>query len=422
MMLSEDVLPADKLDHAATLINSGQRLTLPPEVRTALLTAIRTARSRAPQPTNPSAWKWKTGIAAAIVFVIFLFQPWTQYRWAALRDTVPAYESFIRNHPSTDYADSARERIRILREDSVWQATQLSDDIQKLRYYLKVYPDGKYAYDAKLAATTSADNKWQAVSQPYAATEVTRFLKEYPEVNLIKVESAVWNDAKNSDEITRVRAYQKLFPDGKFSKAAAATATKLADAHWLRIASSRSEAVLKRFLVEFPETTRQKDAETQIQALYNDLSWVQQQGTLDAYQRYLRQNPASPERSFVEKKIIDLEVAAIAAGDHGVLPKAQTVSADSRSSSAEVTIENGTSYELTVRYSGPDSQKIVIPASATRSLTLQVGSYTVAASVSAANVRNYVGTDTMQGGRYSSRFYIATSLSPLFGTEFKRGK
>ena len=103
-----------------------------------------------------------------------------------------------------------------------------------------------------------------------------------------------------------------------------------------------------------------------------------------------------------------------------MLPRAQPISSDSRSSSAEVNVENGTSYELTVRYSGPDSQKLVIPTGATRSLALRVGSYTVAASVSADNVRNYVGTDTMQGGRYESRFYIETSLSPTFGTGFKK--
>jgi hypothetical protein len=350
MMLSEDVLPADQLDHAANLIHSGQRITLPLELQTTLLTAIRTARSSAPQPTNPAAWKWEAGIVAAVAFVLFLFQPWTQYRWAALQDTVPAYESFIRNHPSTDYADSARERIRILREDSVWRAAQLSDDIHKLRDYLKVYPDGKYTAEAKTQCVDLADQQWKPLTK------------------------------------------------------------------------SRSESAIRQFIENYPETTRIKDAEKRIQQLYNDFTWVQEQDTVQAYKRYLERNPQVANRAAIEKKIIDLEVAAIAAGDHGVLPKAQPISSDSRSPYAEVRVENGTGYELTVRYSGPDSQKIVIPASATKSLSLRVGTYTVAATVSAANVRNYVGTDTMPGGGYESRFYIETSFSPSFRTGFKKRK
>src|SRR5207237_740973 len=129
-----------------------------------------------------------------------------------------------------------------------------------------------------------------------------------------------------------------------------------------------------------------------------------------AYRRYLQRNPSDSRRAAIERKIIDLEVAEIAAGDHGTLPAAQRLSSNSYGRFADICVENGTSYELTVRYSGSDSKKIVIPAGETSSLQLAVGAYTVAASVSAANVRNYVGTDTLQGGQYSSRFYIRSSF------------
>lgn len=49
-------------------------------------------------------------------------------------------------------------------------------------------------------------------------------------------------------------------------------------------------------------------------------------------------------------------------------------------------------------YSGPTSKKLVVPVSETRSLTLAPGAYQIAASVNAANVRNYYGVDTMKGG------------------------
>ncbi|MGI8437980.1 MAG: hypothetical protein ACR2NX_13940 [Chthoniobacterales bacterium] len=281
-------------------------------------------------------------------FTIFLFQPWTQYRWAAFKDTVPVYESFIARHPATDYAGSARERIRILRENSVWRVAKVSEDINKLRDYLRIYPDGKYTAEAR----------------------------------------------------TRCVA--------------------LADQQWAPLAKSRSESAIRQFLKDYPETTRIEEAEKRVQQLYDDFTWVQEQNTVEAYKRYLERNPQVANRAAIETTIIDLEVAAIASGEHGVLPKAQPISSDSRSSYAEVTVENSTGYELTVRYSGPDSKKIVIPAGATNSLSLGVGTYTVAASVSAFNVRNYVGTDTMRGGGYESRFYI--SFGPSFETGFKKRK
>ncbi len=289
---------------------------------------------------KPSAWKWKAGMAAGVAFIIFLFQPWPQYRWAAFQDTVPGYESFIVKHPATDYADSARERVRILKEDSVWQAAQGSDDINQLRDYLRVYPAGKYIAKAKTQCVDLANQQWQLLDQ------------------------------------------------------------------------SRSESAIRQFLKHYPETTRTEEAETRIQQLYNDFTWVQEQDTVEAYTRYLEHNPQVANRAAIEKTIIDLEVAVIAAGAHEKLPKAQPISSDSRSPSAEVRVENGTGYELTVRYSGLHSQKIVIPANATKSVSLRVGTYAVAASVSAARVRNYVGTETMQGGGYDVRFYIETSFIP----------
>jgi hypothetical protein len=108
----------------------------------------------------------------------------------------------------------------------------------------------------------------------------------------------------------------------------------------------------------------------------------------------------------------------------GPLPKAQALSYGG--TSTDVDVENKTGYELTVRYSGPSSKKLVIPVGATRSVALVPGAYQVAASVNAANVTNYFGSDTMQGGRYSSSFFIQSSYGgssfsvPSFTPERRR--
>lgn len=223
-------------------------------------------------------------------------------------------------------------------------------------------------------------------------------------------EELSWQAAKASGDVREFRKYLGSYPSGTYAIEAKGDIVAGSDRQWAAIKDLRSEREIANFIKSFPESTHINDAETLRNSLYDDVDWVTKEGTLVAYRRYLQRNPNAALRTTVEKKLIDLEVAEIAAGDHGTLPAAQRVSSNSYGSFSNVCIENGTSYELTVRYSGSDSKKLVVPAGERGSLQLLVGPYTVAASVSAANVRNYVGSDTLQGGEYSSRFYIRSSL------------
>jgi hypothetical protein len=143
------------------------------------------------------------------------------------------------------------------------------------------------------------------------------------------------------------------------------------------------------------------------QELYNDIDWVFKQDKLAHYRQFAYRHPSHPQINSIEKRIIDLEVKEIAGGEYGEMPPAQVQSLGG--SYAHVEIKNDTEYELTLRYSGPDSKKLVIPIGETRSIALVPGSYKVGASVNATNVTNFYGLDTMQGGKYSSSFFILGS-------------
>ena len=56
----------------------------------------------------------------------------------------------------------------------------------------------------------------------------------------------------------------------------------------------------------------------------------------------------------------------------------------------------------------PDSKRLVINAGGTKSVRLKNGQYRVAASVSAANVSNYAGSENLNGGSYNVDYYIST--------------
>jgi hypothetical protein len=303
----------------------------------------------------------------------------------------------------------------VLREPEVWSEATEANQIGLLRDYIRVYSDGKHLDQAKAQVTALADAQWNLICETNSKGTVLRFLTEYPETTkvpaaearIVTIADAQWRLIANTDSKAEVLRFLNEYPETTKRSEAESRVVAIADAQWRRIAAGRSVPEINRFLIEYPETTMRADAERRIQELYNDWNWVREQDSIEHYQRFAARNPLHPERKWIEKRIIDLEVAQIASGEHGELPRAQPLS--SGGATVELEVENRTSYELTVRYSGPESKKLVIPPGATRTVSLPPGDYKVAASVTAANVRNYYGSDAMRGGRYSSSFYIQSS-------------
>ena len=137
---------------------------------------------------------------------------------------------------------------------------------------------------------------------------------------------------------------------------------------------------------------------------------AQKQNTLSAYNKYKALYPKGKHISQAEKKIIDLEVADVYAGDYGTLPSMDMVGYGS-GPTTHITVENNTSYTLTILYSGTESKRLVIRPNGSSSITLKNGVYRIAASVNAANVRKYAGTENLNGGSYESSYYISTTRS-----------
>lgn len=131
------------------------------------------------------------------------------------------------------------------------------------------------------------------------------------------------------------------------------------------------------------------------------------ENSISAYEKYKSLYPNGAHIGICEKKLIDLEVSRIYAGEYGALP-AMDRTGYGGGSTSHITVTNSTSYTLTILYSGSDSKKLVIGAGKTKSVRLKNGQYRVAASVSASNVSNYAGTENLLGGDYSVDYYIRT--------------
>ncbi|MFZ9938382.1 MAG: hypothetical protein ACO3JG_15190 [Luteolibacter sp.] len=176
---------------------------------------------------------------------------------------------------------------------------------------------------------------------------------------------------------------------------------------WKRLEKSSYIAELEAFIRKFSSHEVAGLAKKRIAALCRNAEWVSSQDRLELDRKHLSLVPDSSRRAEFEKRVIDLEVAEIARGEHGKLPPADPVQSTG-GTEANIEIENHTRYTLTVRYSGRQSYRFDIPAGQTRVVHLATGPYQVAATVSSPSVIPYAGSDTLQGGRYSSKFYIET--------------
>ena len=146
-----------------------------------------------------------------------------------------------------------------------------------------------------------------------------------------------------------------------------------------------------------------------LEVVFNDeeTAWnfAESEKTIDLYEEYLKHFPDGKHHALADKRIIDLQVSDIFAGEHGTLPAMAKTGGGG--STSRIHIKNNTSYTLTVLYSGNDSKRLVLSPQQSSNVSLPNGTYKIAASVNASNVRSFAGSESLTGGSYDVEYYIS---------------
>jgi len=305
-----------------------------------------------------------------------------QMHWEVARaaNTIAAYEEFLRNHPSGKLADQARIRLELYSTQRDWQIARTTDTIPAYEEFLSKHPSGGLADQARirLEELYSIQRDWQTARAADTISAYEEFLSKHPSGELadqarIQLElystQRDWQIARTTDTIPAYEEFLSKHPSGE-----------LADQ-----ARLRAEAMRK----ELPDWRK-----------------ALKENTVEAYTAFLKRHPNSPFAEKAQGKIVDLEVSSIMGGEHGKLPSSNKISDDSSRNYSVLNIHNNTSYNLTIRYSGQESFKVIFSPGEKGSLEVLRGNYRVAASVDAANVKNYAGEMTSDGGNYQVTYYI----------------
>lgn len=277
------------------------------------------------------------------------------------------------------------------------------------RSYAQLYPEGKHAADVQNRLRALVRQAWNKEPKPYTRPAVMEFSKSHPEMPEQEIQREVTQWLLTEGDLETRRSFCAWVSDvdrrQQLKELIYAEERKLWADEWCKLTDEKR---LNALADEVLEDDIRRQLRERSKNLYRDFEFVSRMDTAEAYEKYLTLCPQSPQAAQAKKRLIDLQVAEIAAGKHGDLPASTPVASHRRGSKASLAVKNDTSYPITVLYSGPDSQKLEIPARTTRSLSLKVGNYRVAVTTTQPGVHPFYGESKLTAGEYEETFYIRT--------------
>ena len=103
------------------------------------------------------------------------------FQQASAANTVAAYQDFIKQHPNTDLAVQAQNRVNALEDDQEWADAQQANTLEAYQKYLQAQPSGMHSADArdKITGFERAD-AWKTALAANTPAAIQAFLQKYP--------------------------------------------------------------------------------------------------------------------------------------------------------------------------------------------------------------------------------------------------
>lgn len=313
-------------------------------------------------------------------------------------NTIEEYQNFIKKHENTDtkYIDSCYIYMSILYEQKLNQCYNIKDYESFINKYDERFPSISCSKFIKLAK-----DKVDSIRYEYLQVQ----LKDKSEESILSLQEFIekypYSKYLNNCKEDIKKIYQKELDKS------------LHNINQLRsyVEKYNSSIFDQKYKVEYINIACKNIKLLEWSTDEDAWNTTITNGDLFSYRKYSQLYPYGKYINKANKRIIDLEVDKIFGSSYGELPKMNKEYSNQNKSCSTITVENSTSYTLTLLYSGIESKRLIIKPLSTQSITLPNGYYRIAASVNSSNIRAFAGNENLVGGNYSTSYYIEASYT-----------
>jgi hypothetical protein len=222
-----------------------------------------------------------------------------------------------------------------------------------------------------------------------------------------------WKKIETCERREEYEKFIKKYPKSTYSDSAKFRLSHIdLEQAWQTAINDSSIPGYKDFLIRHPDSKYDSIAKINLNRILLAESWdeTRKVNSIKGYKAFIALYPKSKYVSIARKKIIELEVQDIEKSNPGQLPVNSALQSHDRSYSI-YNIFNNTDFDLTIRYVGVDTFKVIFIPHEKGSIEILNGTYSITASVEAPNVRNYFGKMSYKGGDHQGEFYIRSGNS-----------
>ncbi|MDX2308477.1 MAG: toll/interleukin-1 receptor domain-containing protein [Hyphomicrobium sp.] len=209
-------------------------------------------------------------------------------RWAweeaAASNSIRSYEAYLDIHRDGANAEFARNRLLVLTEERDWPKVKTSMSSGAVRDFLRKYPSGTYAEEARklLDELAAEERDWQALGREKTVERLDTFLKKWPngrfeakasETRITLLQSML-DTAIGSNDLKALKAFLDMKPGSLMAgRANSAIASHPDEKAWLDAKRANTIAALSSYWSKFPQGHYAAEARTLIAKMQADSAY-----------------------------------------------------------------------------------------------------------------------------------------------------
>lgn len=351
-------------------------------------------------------------ILIGVTLSVFTYYIYTEkqivqsFNHAKLTNTIEEYQYFLNEYKDskTKYKDSCRINMSTLYEYELHQCSTIKDyEMFVKRYTSGLRYSGSHGFvEFAKSRIIKIKDSIQCIKDSIRYVDLQKQLRKESQDPILLLQNFIVQNSESNYLNNCETLIENIYQD-KLNKS-----SDNIDSLYAYIKKYENFIFLKKYKDKYINIAQDKMKSLEWSTDDNAWRTAKRIGDILSFRRYLFLYPNGKHINEANKIIIDLEVDGIFSGSYGMLPKMDRGISDQKSSRTTITIENRTSYVLTILYSGSESKRLTINPFNTQSITLINGNYRIAASVNATNVNPFAGSENLSGGNYSVSYYIET--------------